>query len=294
MKRLPKPKDTMKTAFDACFAGMVTQKAKALFRPCEPALIEAEKEYNNLGSRSQLHLVEQPVRFSYENPIIIEMANKKNLVNLYKYYFAQKPLGRKVYNRIKILGNKRCVFCGGIGHVKNLDHILPKAFFPQLSILPTNLAPICLDCNMGEKGSDFSLSEDEQIIHPYFDDDHFFNEQWISADIVVSDDIALRFYVNPPKHWNPILKKRANHHFNSFGLAERYSLEAATEISTIISARKTSQQRSWDPETYGQHLSEIAEYINFPNSYRKITYQTLSTSSWFCSQDFSNWYDQEN
>lgn len=288
MKRLKKPEDTMEISFNACFEGMDTRRARELFEPCLPELIRLEDEYNELGRSSNFHLVDQPVKSSFDNPIIIEKAEKNDFINLYTYYFVKKTPGRRVYNRIKLIGNKRCAFCGGIGHVKNLDHFLPKAFYPQLSILPTNLVPTCLDCNLDAKGSSFSLLEDQQVIHPYLDDDCFFDEQWIKAELRVSDYLYLDFHAEPPDHWTEVAKARAIYHFETFGLSEKYRLQAGSVLTDIKAARKTSQQRCWTPETYSEHLLELAQNLSYPNDCRKIVCQTLSTSDWFCAYDFFN------
>jgi hypothetical protein len=57
-----------------------------------------------------------------------------------------------------------CPMCGGTG-VSDLDHVLPRAAYPELAWFSYNLVPTCVPCNRrrSDKGAKFHL------LHPYFD-----------------------------------------------------------------------------------------------------------------------------
>jgi 5-methylcytosine-specific restriction endonuclease McrA len=57
-----------------------------------------------------------------------------------------------------------CPMCGGTG-VSDLDHVLPRANYPELAWFSYNLVPTCVPCNRrrSNKGAKFHL------LHPYFD-----------------------------------------------------------------------------------------------------------------------------
>lgn len=57
-----------------------------------------------------------------------------------------------------------CPMCGGTG-VAALDHVLPKANYPEFAIYSFNLVPTCDACNRrrSNKGANY------HFVHPYFD-----------------------------------------------------------------------------------------------------------------------------
>lgn len=63
---------------------------------------------------------------------------------------------------------KCCPMCGsgGRGH---LDHLLPRAVFPEYSIFGANLVPACASCNSSNKGATYRGNAPERFLHPYFD-----------------------------------------------------------------------------------------------------------------------------
>jgi len=163
---------------------------------------------------------------------------KSDLIKLYNSYFVKdnKP-GRIVYDQLMVSANDMCPFCGGIGRPRNLDHYLPKAHYPQLSILPLNLIPACRDCNMDGKGENFASTEEEQVIQPYLDDNRYFNEQWIFANYIeatIDEPAAIQYFVQPPQHWEDSHKRRVEKHFHDFNLALRFAKEAGARLVTLI------------------------------------------------------------
>jgi hypothetical protein len=65
-------------------------------------------------------------------------------------------------------GYSCCPMCGSLGG-RSLDHALPRADFPEFSILRENLVPACTMCNSDEKGSTYRGRRPERFIHPYYD-----------------------------------------------------------------------------------------------------------------------------
>lgn len=63
---------------------------------------------------------------------------------------------------------KSCPMCGSLGG-RSLDHALPRAQFPEFSILRENLIPACTMCNTDEKGGTYRGRRPERFIHPYYD-----------------------------------------------------------------------------------------------------------------------------
>jgi hypothetical protein len=172
------------------------------------------------------------------DPIVIGSFTKGDLLKLYSLYFSNKNKpGRALYDALFTAANEKCPFCGGIGRPRNLDHFLPQAYYPQFSILPINLVPSCRDCNMDNKIDNYATTESEQIIHPYIDNDRFFNDQWIYARYKVDNEDEpgyIEYFVQTPDYWDCSLKERAFKHFKDFDLGLRFSKEASARIITYL------------------------------------------------------------
>lgn len=106
-------------------------------------------------------------------PAKFTAAEKKLLYNLYDNRRSGGPIRRI---RRPSGGFPSCPMCGSSGG-RSLDHALPRAIYPEFSIVPENLVPACTICNSDEKGSEFKgHASPERMIHPYYD-------IWASAPI---------------------------------------------------------------------------------------------------------------
>lgn len=176
------------------------------------------------------------------NHQVTNILTNDEMVKLYdKYFSKQGKLARKYYEAIINNAknpNIQCPFCGGIGEPNELDHFLIKSKFGYYSIFPYNLIPICKDCNQKYKEEFYPKERNQQLIHPYLDDDCFFDEQWLFANIIIDfDDITLstvKFYVNPPHHWSDDKKGKIQFHFDMFDLKKRYTIKSSWELSQVI------------------------------------------------------------
>ncbi len=218
------------------------------------------------------------------DPVVCGTLLKSELVNLYDYNMVQRHPGRDLYDRILIAANEKCPYCGGIGRPQSLDHYLPKAHYPQYSVNPQNLIPSCRDCNTG-KSNGVAHNAADQLIHPYLDSDCFFLEQWVSAEVVHTDPIYMRFFTDFPVTWRQVDADRASNHFYEFDLGKRYAIQAGEELGVIIDQRR-GFLFDLSPQEFARFLSSVAEARLFPNHWKRVMYQTLSADYRFCSIEF--------
>src|ERR1700749_3640928 len=96
------------------------------------------------------------------NPFAPQITNEQ-LIKTYTERMVDGP-GRPVYDAIFSL----CRTCPLCAHreVKTLDHFLPKAPYPVLSVVPLNLIPSCTDCNKGKQTA-VPRAASEVLLHPY-------------------------------------------------------------------------------------------------------------------------------
>lgn len=83
------------------------------------------------------------------------------------------------------LGHASCPICGSPAG-PSIDHALPRAIFPEFSIVRENLVPACTMCNSDEKGTKYRGEHAPlRFIHPYFD-------EWLAGPIwrvAIGDDL---------------------------------------------------------------------------------------------------------
>lgn len=278
--RLNAPQYSFDQTIDECALGITgNDLLRQNLVASKAALIVAADNYKDIVSAGDLHTI-QPINTNNDiDPIVISFLKKSDLIKVYEQYFrsGEKP-ARKIYNAILNAAQDKCPFCGGIGTPRNLDHFLPKAYYPQFSVLPHNLVPSCRDCNMDGKGQNFATSAEEQIIQPYSDDQIFFKEQWIFAIYQATDDEPgeFEYYVLPPEYWSRVNKKRVQKHFDDFNLAKRYATKAAEQLGVVLGQINAMKQANLDFNTIRSVIFKPGvEKVQFPNHWQKGMYQAL-------------------
>lgn len=295
MKKLPEPPYDFNHVLTKCADGMKHVHMKAIFLSSKAYLIPMESQYRQLGKSGKLFKFQKTGNLN-ENIFIVPGLNKSNLRSLYfgNLRNPKKP-ARLIYDKLLASSNGRCPFCGDIGDPKNIDHFLPIAHYPQLSVLPLNLVPSCRDCNMGSKGDDYAIEARDQILNPYLDDDCFYSQQWVFASYInhrVDDPInpgAIVYTAAPPIKWNLVDAQRAIKHFSTFDLARRYSSKAGDHLSDVVSQRNDFYEKNknlmpaakLEEEFIDTFLKPIITGPLFENHWRKIMYKCLSQSRAF-------------
>lgn len=245
-----------------------------------------EDDYSQKAKNGELYTLPRIPSVRGVDQIAHETLRKSELTKLYNQYLRprDKP-GRAIYERLMVTANGKCPFCGDIGHARTLDHFVPKANFPLYSVVPGNLVPCCRDCN-SEKLNSFSASKGGQPLHPYFDDEKFFSEQWVHAKVVQTDPPLLEFSVDPPVGWIDDDKQRVTAHFVEYDLADKFGTEAAADIPETIQTRRCTLQHS-TPADFSQYLQEKSDNLSLPiNNWRRVMFGALARSQWFCRQLF--------
>jgi len=292
MKRLASPNISFNDMLIKCSEGMEQVNVRKDFISVFPTFHVKEQQYKALSLAGNLQAYPK-VNPLANTTLVVGHLTKKKLVNLYENNVRGKGKpARDYYDVLLVSSGERCPFCGDIGQAKNLDHFLPKAHFPEFSVMPLNLVPSCRDCNMGAKGQSYATVAGEQALHPYVDKTIFYQEQWVFAEYLDDDDGAFRFYVNCPGVWSQEDKNRAANHFNVLDLASRYRLEAGKHLSEVIDQKNAFTQsvlrlapllthQEIKTEFINSNLMPIIQSTQFSNHWKRVMYQCLANSVTF-------------
>ncbi|CAH7482170.1 HNH endonuclease [Vibrio splendidus] len=283
MKKIDLPAVTPLELYDSCLQAMRAGDFKTRLENGKNEYQELSSDYITKGQNGRLSEILN-LQSDEDNPIVAFNVRKDEFKRLYEYHLRDKGKpSRHFYDAIMLAAKEKCPFCGGLGMPTNLDHYLPKAHFPQFSIVPYNLIPACMDCNMGEKGDAFAVNLEDQVLHPYLDKDLFFNEQWIFGAVIPGPECSINFVSNPPENWDPVDISRVNKHFSEFGLAKKYRLQATDELTVIIYQRRKFMS-NFSVAQFQEFLIDQTEVPLPPNHWRKVFYKALANDHWFCSE----------
>ena len=278
MKRLPIPGFTPDESYAACVSSIRDVASRVRMRAIARD-IERQGEFFAAHAKAGVtYAIPSLVHQRGEDPLVVGNVRKSELVNLYKRNMVGNDSGREIYEAI-LVSATNCPSCGDVGVTRTLDHYLPKANYPALSVCPYNLMPACRDCNT-DKGNPVPKSAFEQLINPYFDEDCFFNERWVYAVVNWTSSCEISFHAYPPIHWGRLNRERAIHHFEFYKIADIYSRKAAEEVPVILDQRQTL---SLDSESFKEHLFSVGNSSKlFPNHWRKALYLGLASDQRFC------------
>jgi hypothetical protein len=164
-----------------------------------------------------------------------------------------------------------------------LDHYLPRATYPEFSIFPINLVPVCWDCNF-LKDENFEEDGEALFLHAYFDSVE--TEQCLHATVDTSEGVALLdFQIGWPPTIPPHLRRRLVTHFEELKLAALYRAKGEQEAS--IQALQVADQIQAGASAADVRWSLIkdrdqAAVVLGTNHWRPVTYDALAASAEFC------------
>lgn len=270
----------------SCLASIPSDDVRDRVEQVSANIIAAGVSYQLSAATSNLFSI--PIFVGKDDDPVIANVTKKELKELYSAQLvpASKP-SRRYYDALKISAPRGiCPFCG-FGQVRTLDHYLPKAKFPIISILPINLVPSCADCNK-DKTAGIATTAGEQCLHPYFDRNHFINEQWLYAEVIETEPVTIKFFVNAPANWPVIDKQRVLSHFTDFKLARRFAVQAANEIATLNGELQYDYPESGEAGVRSELVKKAFVAGNLhKNSWKTAMYQALAVNNWYCNGGFS-------
>lgn len=130
-----------------------------------------------------------------------------------------------------------CPFCGA-GKLEEVDHYIPKEHYPEFTLFPLNLIPICNKCNKRKSDKFVDGSNGRLFINFYTDDME--SVDFLSVDIEftptdVKKSTKIRYIADFSKIANTYLQEIVKHHYKELNLIKRYEEAANEEISDLES-----------------------------------------------------------
>lgn len=269
----------------ACTSAIIDEQQRDRMRGVLPSITANAAEFIERVAAGSVWEMPYLRLIRGEDPAVIDDIRKSELVHLYDYYMVQRDPGRALYDSLLVAAGDHCPTCGGIGQPRTLDHYLPKANYPKLAIVPHNLIPACRDCNT-DKRNPLVDHPHRQPLHPYLDKRQFFEESWISVSVSHTTPCTITYSASPPDDWSEEDKARAANHFELFRIAERYSIQAGSELSILMDFRGNYFSRL-PPEAFSDFLRSGANAAGLLiNGWKKVLYEALADDVVFCNAEY--------
>lgn len=251
MIKLDRPSYSFQESLGLCLSGIpdtetrVSLKQKLISN--EQGLLAQAVLYESKACSAEIYSLTALIAERGDDPSVIGDLTKSELTSLYSDFFrdSDDKHARQIYDYIKTSSGSVCPFCCGVNKPNQVDHFLPKAHYPQFSVAPDNLIPACQYCNEDFKKQYYAETKLEQIIQPYFDNDKYFNEQWVFADYVpenAGEPHHVNYYVRVPGDWSEEEEFRVNKHFELFDLAIRFREKSDQLLPTVMSQVESHQE----------------------------------------------------
>lgn len=277
MKRLTKPLHAPIDVFLTCISTVDDPDLKSRYEEIAATVAIAAEAYEISAENVQLH--------TFPSILTVGGVSREELKRVYTLRMADKRYpGRAIYDEIIMApAYGICPFCNE-REIKQLDHHLPKANYPILSVVPSNLIPICQSCNF-IKTDNSPVGQEDQTFHPYFDD--FENGRWLSAQITETAPPTVIFEARQPANWDEIKFLRLANQFNNLDLKTLYTTKAATELRNIQRRLSDLHIGGGADAVRGHLLSEYESRLEADsNSWHTAAYEALANSNWYCNGGF--------
>lgn len=180
---------------------------------------------------------------------------KDDLTKLYSYQLKQiQQLKIQLTSRDNNIEDPICPYCT-INDVGSMDHILPVSDFPEFSVNPRNLFPMCTGCNSTK--STVRGTASNLFLNLYLD--LLPDIQFLFATIDAS--LKVSFTVDNRNGIDPILFSTIQSHYSRLDLCNRFSKRSIRVIDRLKSSVSPHLKRGMDISLVRQDTTQAANDI---------------------------------
>lgn len=269
MNSLNKPTDKAEDVYCECISNLKDDSLKEKLINIKDIIKNDSLEYEKL--------IKDGLLFKLKEKKQIGELTKDNLVKIYDQKMVRKGQpGRKFYDKLLSVPQYGiCPYCG-VQIVSTLDHFLPKTKFISLVVTPSNLIPVCFECNKNKTDKKFSSKEDI-FINPYFDD--LGNDIWLKASIN-HNEFTMTYSVIKPNKWDDVLFKRVSNHFEILQLNKLYSIHAAQRLVNVKKRMINIYLKRGEKEMMLDLNENLNTYEDDKNNWEAAMYRELIEDDW--------------
>lgn len=262
MRKIDKPTYNTKKIVNECSESFRDKTKRENYQKSAIFIATESDSYDKLAIKQSLYKIKPHNKVN-------SILTASDMEKLYSDKFAKHASVRpKYYDKIMVSSAGRCPICG-VGVVSNLDHYLAKSIYPTYAVTPTNLIPICRDCNYNKSDTKID-SITSAPFHPYYDS--IDNIEWLVAKLQVANgQIVAQYSVNEEiELYNADLYNRLCNHFDVYKLNKVYGVQSSAEIADNYRQWKDNYN-TWGKKYF---LRFLEQQLNSCEIYQKNTWKT--------------------
>ncbi|WP_213803130.1 hypothetical protein [Granulicella sp. dw_53] len=213
-------------------------------------------------------------RQNFGNPELIKpwvaaAARKKTFSNLYTSPADGSTQGG-VIATLRARTLQLCPACGEEGTPNTLDHYLPKEHYPEFSILPQNLLPMCDACQLNKGSKTVDGSNRKLFIHGYYDT--FLAQQIVDLTISEPYDAPASIELEPAISLTETEIALVRRHLSELAIINRYHHFFRAEYLRLLRMVNSLRRTEQNVEQSLQNFGELAAFRSV-NSWGHVFYR---------------------
>ncbi|WP_456024666.1 hypothetical protein [Pseudomonas protegens] len=179
---------------------------------------------------------------------------------------ASNSVQKPILDRLRSRTLQLCPACGEDGQPNTLDHYLPRNLYPELSITPINLSPMCDTCQGIKLAQTLSHDNKRLYLQPYFDT--FLDTQAIKLTIGRPFHAPKWIQLTPNRYLGKNEGELISRHMNGLNYNTRYMRFFRDEYVRLLKLASRSRANQQDVR---------ANILNFRDNAKD-----KSINSWAC------------
>lgn len=257
----------------------IKRSVKPIHRPpIEASFAELEAAYEDFDAAipHNLHAL---------TPIGLSSDVRKTLATIFSGRLGRfRSLWDALNDHFEDTGNSTCPYCN-FGEQWEHDHYLPKSIFPEFTLYPKNLVPICKPCN-GKKLARYHETGSRLFIYALSELSGI--DGLLQVDTTYLPKLTVSYSLANPGTLDDFMV--LERHFQALDLGRRYTKQASTTIALLLKTFRSSASLDLGPRKLQRRLRQMARDRKAqcpPNHWEVALLQHLSESVDFVNYVYS-------
>jgi HNH endonuclease len=182
-------------------------------------------------------------------------------------------------------GESTCPYCNFVEQWEH-DHYLPRSEFPEFTLYPNNLIPICKHCN-GRKLAYFQQNGVRMFQHLFTELNGIVG--FLRVDVSYDPTLAVEYSLVRAAALTPQQFAVLELHFEKLELADRYARQASTVLAKLVRQFRTPTNLALGRNALRRRLRQMAtdrETATPPNHWEAVLMRALAANSDFTDHVF--------
>jgi hypothetical protein len=228
----------------------------------------------------------RPTTLHQLQPINLSVADRQTLDLVFKRRYGRfRALWHGLTNHFESTGESTCPYCN-FGEQWEHDHYLPKSVFPEFTLYPNNLIPICKQCN-GKKLARYQQNGIRTFKHLFSELDGVVG--FLHTEVAYDPRLRVEYSLTRPADLTADQFVVLRQHFDKLDLADRYARQASTVLAKLVRQFRTPENLALGRDQLRRRLNQMAidrAAASPPNHWEVVLMEIIAASDDFTDHIF--------